>query len=58
MMFWAGVSNNVWSTYLSLGNERVYLPLFKVADTSFHIQGDDILLPATKRPVLIMQFVF
>ena len=22
--------------------ERVYLPLFKVADTPFHIQGDDI----------------
>ena len=24
-----------------LGYERVYLPLCKVADTPFHIQGDD-----------------
>ena len=23
-----------------LGYERVYLPLYKVADTPFHIQGD------------------
>ena len=26
-----------------LGYERVYLPLYKVADTPFHIQGDDLL---------------
>ena len=25
-----------------LGYERVYLPLDKVADTPFHIQGDDL----------------
>ena len=25
-----------------VGYERVYLPLYKVADTPFHIQGDDI----------------
>ena len=24
------------------GYERVYLPLYKVADTPFHIQGDDM----------------
>ena len=26
-----------------LGYERVYLPLHKVADTPFHIQGDDYI---------------
>ena len=37
-----------WEVYVSkaicrpLGYERVYLPLCKVADTSFHIQGDDV----------------
>ena len=25
-----------------LGYERVYLPLYQVADTPFHIQGDEI----------------
>ena len=28
--------------YRPLGYERVYLPLFKVADTPFHIQGDEL----------------
>ena len=28
--------------YRLFGYERVYLPLCKVADTPFHIQGDDI----------------
>ena len=28
--------------YRPLRYERVYLPLCKVADTPFHIQGDDI----------------
>ena len=28
--------------YRPLGYERVYLPLCKVADTPFHIQGDDM----------------
>ena len=27
-----------------LGYERVYLPLCKMADTPFHIQGDDLLI--------------
>ena len=27
-----------------LGYERVYLPLGKVADTPFHIQGDDMYI--------------
>ena len=26
-----------------LGYEKVYLPLYKVADTPFHIQGDSIM---------------
>ena len=26
-----------------LGYERVYLPLYKVADTPFYVQGDDII---------------
>ena len=25
-----------------VGYERVYLPLYKVPDTSFHIQGDEL----------------
>ena len=29
--------------YRPLGYERVYLPLYKVADTPFHIQGDEML---------------
>ena len=28
--------------YRPLGHERVFLPLCKVADTPFHIQGDNI----------------
>ena len=28
--------------YSPLGYERVYLPLCKVADTPFHIQGDEL----------------
>ena len=30
----------------NLGYERVYLPLCKVADTPFHIQGGDIFIPS------------
>ena len=30
------------SSYRPLGYERVYLPLYKVADTPFHIQGDEL----------------
>ena len=29
-------------TYRHLGNKRVYLPLYKMAGTPFHIQGDDM----------------
>ena len=31
--------------YRSHGYERVYLPLCKVADTPFHIQGDKLSYP-------------
>ena len=35
----------IWiKTYRPLRYERVYLPLNKVADTPFHIQGDDMSL--------------
>ena len=30
------------SIYRLLGYERVYLPHYKIVDTPFHIQGDDI----------------
>ena len=30
--------------YPPLGYERVYLPLYKVTVTPFHIQGDDIYI--------------
>ena len=33
--------HNWISIISSLGYERVYLPLCKVADTPFHIQGDE-----------------
>ena len=32
--------------YHTLGYEKVYLPLYKVTYTPFHIQGDDIHFPA------------
>ena len=32
----------VVSNYHHLGYERIYLPLFKVTDTPFHIQGDEV----------------
>ena len=36
---------NVTNDQISLlGYERVYLPLFKVADTPFHIQGDKLFV--------------
>ena len=31
------------TTIRPLGYERVYLPLYKVADTPFHIQGDEYI---------------
>ena len=31
------------SSFRTLGYERVYLPLQEVADTPFHIQGDDLI---------------
>ena len=30
--------------FLPLGFEKVYLPLWKMADTPFHNQGDDLWL--------------
>ena len=36
------MSCGAWMTILPLGYERVYLPLCKVADTPFHIQGDEL----------------
>ena len=33
-----------------LGCERVYLPLCKVADTPFHIQGDTMIVNVPGRP--------
>ena len=36
--------------YRPLAYERVYLPLYKVADTPFHIQGDDICMNAERKP--------
>ena len=40
----SGVDKNMsnMTTYRPLGYERVYLPLCRVADTPFHIQGDDM----------------
>ena len=40
--------------YRPLGYERVYLPLHKVADTPFHIQGGDIFILVRKHlcPIL------
>ena len=35
--------NGAFGTLRPLGYERVYLPLYRVADTPFHIQGDDLL---------------
>ena len=37
-------ASGVCLIYRRPGYERVYLPLCKVADTPFHIQGDDMLL--------------
>ena len=34
--------------YRPLGYQRVYLPLYKVADIPFHIQRDDILINAAR----------
>ena len=33
----------ILSSFRPLGHERVYLPLYKVADTPYYIQGDDLL---------------
>ena len=41
-----GVTGEMFIPYMCcrpLENERVHLPLFKVADAPFHFQGDDIL---------------
>ena len=36
---------NKSAIFRPLGYERVYLPLYKVADTPFHIQVDDLSWP-------------
>ena len=36
-----------WRIYHHIDNERVYLPLYKVADTPFHCQCGDILSSAS-----------
>ena len=41
--------------YRPLGYERVYLPLYKVADTPFHIQGDDIVVISGERITQVNQ---
>ena len=38
-----GLGKIHYLTYRPLGYERVYLSLGKVADTTFHIQGDVII---------------
>ena len=35
--------HNVIGLIRPLEYERVYLPLYKVADTPFHIQGDELV---------------
>ena len=42
-MYVTHVHAPVKDTSRPLGYERVYLPLTKVADTSFHIQGDEVM---------------
>ena len=37
-----GAAKYIRQVYSGLEYGRVYLPLFKVADTPFHIQGDDM----------------
>ena len=38
--------------YTVTGYERVYLLLYKVADTPFHIQGDDLSTPHINRGIM------
>ena len=47
-----------------LGYKRVYLPLCKVADTPFYIQGDEVVLTSAEQGIicsvsahLLIQFV-
>ena len=47
---------NLQATNRPLGYERVYLPLCKVADTPFHIQGDEIF-PIEKTLYLQMSYL-
>ena len=43
------VYNHLMSTHCLLGHERVYLPLYKVADTPFHIQGEEMMCMLIQR---------
>ena len=38
----------IFGVFRPFGYERVYLPLSKVADTPFHIKGDDLRLATRK----------
>ena len=48
----------VFVIYRPLGYERVYLPLCKVADTPFHIQGGDIYYISTLHPPSYLIYLF
>ena len=46
-----------WKTIIRPhGYERVYLPLYNVADTPFHIQGDVIMLDTLQRVCKQLQY--
>ena len=46
-----------WGWRLPRGYERVYLPLYKVADTPFHIQGDHVCPQITRSYQIIHQHI-
>ena len=41
--WWLYICTSKCTSIRALGYKRVYLPLWKVADTSFHTQGDELL---------------
>ena len=40
-----------------LGYERVYLPLYEVADTPIHIQGDEICTVGLQKQMWVSRFI-
>ena len=48
----------IWRTLRPLDYERVYLPLYKVADTPFHIQGEDLCsaVSVLGQPTMLYQY--